>query len=100
MVLHSQRSSIGPNMSPKSIVAVIIAIAVAIGGYLWWSRAPAEPIDEAQKIAVECQSAIDNWQEIRADPGNAQSRVAKDALDAAERCGYEPTSDDVSFSTS
>ncbi|WAJ28246.1 hypothetical protein [Antarcticirhabdus aurantiaca] len=82
----------------KRLIAIAVAAVLILGlGYLWWSRAPDEPVDEAQKLATGCQDAIEEWRRIRADSENARSRVAHDALEAAERCQYEASPDDVDF---
>ncbi len=82
----------------KRRIAIVAAAVLILGlGYFWWSRAPDEPVDEAQKLATDCQNAIEEWRRIRAEPENARSRVAHDALEAAERCQYEASPDDVDF---
>lgn len=83
----------------KITTAAVVIIVLAAAGYMWWSRAPAEPENELQQVATGCEDAIEEWRQVRADSDNAKTRAAQDALKAAERCQYTSTPEDVSFTT-
>ncbi len=67
--------------------------------YLHWSRAPEKPVAPSQELATECEKALEAWRGVRSDPVNENTRAAFEALEAAERCSYQPTGDDAAFAT-